>query len=136
MIDNSTRRLLFVIVFGSFASACLAQQRDYPIRPVPAHHVHFADVFWSPRLENNRTATIPVSFQMCEETGRIENFRVAAGTSDKPWIGEFGFNDSDVYKVMEGASYSLMTHPDPKLAAYLDELIGHHGRRSGRRRLP
>lgn len=96
---------------------------DYPIRPVAAHHVRFTDVFWQPRLEVNRTATIPTSFQLCEETGRIENFRVAAGISDKKWTGHFGFNDSDVSKIIEGALYSLMTHPDQKLAAYVDSLI-------------
>jgi DUF1680 family protein len=112
--------------FAAFlcATTCPAQQHDYPIRPVPAHQVHFADAFWSPRLETNRTATIPVSLQLCEDTGRVENFRVAAGKSNKSWTGEFGFNDSDVYKVLEGASYSLMTRPDPKLDAYVDRLIG------------
>jgi DUF1680 family protein len=100
-------------------------ERDYPIRPVPAHQVRFRDAFWQPRLEANRTATIPLSFQMCEETGRIENFKVAAGTSDKKWTGKFGFNDSDVFKILEGAAYSLMTHPDARLESYVDELIGH-----------
>ncbi len=76
------------------------------------------------RLEINRTATIPISFQMCEETGRIENFKVAARLSDAKWTGMAGFNDSDVYKVMEGAAYSLMIHPDDKLAAYLNRLAG------------
>ena len=51
-------------------------------RPVPAHEVQFNDAFWSPRLEVNRTATIPLSFQMCEETGRIEKFKVAGGLSE------------------------------------------------------
>lgn len=97
--------------------------RDYPIRPVPAHLVHFTDAFWWPRLEVNRTATIPVSFQMCEETGRIENFKVAGKVSNAKWTGMAGFNDSDVYKVMEGAAYSLMTHPDAKLAAYLNQVV-------------
>jgi DUF1680 family protein len=98
--------------------------RDYPIHPVPARQVRFADMFWAPRLEVNRTATIPFSFQRCEETGRIENFKVAAHQSDAKWTGMAGFNDSDVYKVMEGAADSLMTHPDAKLAAYLDRLVG------------
>ncbi len=99
-------------------------KRDYPIHPVPVQNVHFSDVFWSPRIEINRTATIPVSFQMCEETGRIENFKVAAHLSDAKWTGMAGFNDSDVYKVMEGAARSLMIHPDDKLAAYLNQLVG------------
>jgi len=106
-----------VVGFGAEAS-------DYPIRPVPAHHVQYNDSFWQPRLEVNRTVTIPYSFQACEETGRIENFEVAAGLSDKQWTGRFGFNDSDVSKIIEGASYSLMTHPDSTLQAYVDKLIG------------
>jgi hypothetical protein len=101
-----------------------AQTPDYPIKPVAARDVQFTDGFWQPRLETNRATTIPVSFQMCEDTGRIENFRVAAGRSDKKWVGKFGFDDSDVSKIAEGASYSLMTYPDPKLAAYLGDLIG------------
>jgi DUF1680 family protein len=105
--------------------AAVELTRDYPIRPVPAHQVRFTDAFWWPRLEVNRTATIPVSFQMCEETGRIENFKVAAGLSGKKWTGKFGFNDSDVSKVLEGAAYSLMTHPDANLQSYADELIGY-----------
>jgi DUF1680 family protein len=101
-----------------------AETSDYPIRPVAAHRVQFHDDFWRPRLEVNRTVTIPYSLVMCEETGRVENYRVAAGTSEKKWTGRFGFNDSDLSKIIEGAAYALMTHPDPKLAAYVDELIG------------
>jgi DUF1680 family protein len=98
---------------------------DYPIRPVPAHEVRFTDAFWAPRIEVNRTATIPFSFQMCEETGRIENFKVAGGLSGGKWMGLAGYNDSDVFKIMEGAAYSLMTHRDEKLSSYLSELIAH-----------
>ena len=100
-------------------------ERDYPIHPVPAHEVRFQDAFWAPRIETNRTATIPLSFQMCEDTHRIENFKVAGGLSNKNWEGMFGFNDSDVFKVMEGAAYSLMTRKDEKAAAYLNEVLGY-----------
>lgn len=114
----------------AFSMLCIAQQlhaqsADYPIRPVPAHQVQISDAFWWPRLEINRTVTIPFSFQMCEETGRIENFKVAAGMSDQKWTGRFGFNDSDVSKIIEGASYSLMTHPDPRLESYVDGIISY-----------
>lgn len=105
------------------ASVSNAQSLDYPIRPVPAHEVRFSDAYWQPRLEINRTVTIPFSLRMCEETGRIENFRVAAGLSDKKWTGRFGFNDSDISKTVEGAAYSLMTHPDPKLQSLVDKLL-------------
>jgi DUF1680 family protein len=111
------------IVTSPLRSVARGETADYPIRPVAAHQVQFEDGFWWPRLEVNRTATIPYSFQTCEETGRIENFKVAAGTSDKKWTGHFGFNDSDLSKIIEGASYSLMTHPDPALSQYVDEVI-------------
>jgi DUF1680 family protein len=96
---------------------------DYPIHAVSARNVQLNDLFWSPRLETNRSVTIPLSLQMCEETGRIENFKVAAATSSAKWTGMFGFNDSDVYKVMEGASYSLAMHSDTKLSENLSRLV-------------
>ncbi len=113
-----------LVLWNASSGIAVEPAHDYPIRPVPARHVQFRDTFWWPRLEVNRTATVPVSFQMCEETGRIENFKIAGGISKAKWTGMAGFNDSDVYKVMEGAAYSLMTHPDPKLAAYLNQLVG------------
>lgn len=120
-------RVIETAIVGAMVSGacCAAEMNEYPIRPLAAHHVKVNDAFWRPRIEVNRTATIPYSFQMCEETGRIENFKVAAGTSDKKWTGRFGFNDSDLSKIIEGAAYSLMTHPDAKLARYVDELIGY-----------
>ena len=90
--------------------------------------VNFSDVtiqseFWSPRLETNRTVSIPHNLDTCEETGRIDNFRHNAGVPAKaPFRGHI-FHDSDVFKVLEGVAYSLHTHPDPELAARLDEII-------------
>src|SRR5499433_3123495 len=52
--------------------------RDYPVKPVPFTAVHFNDVFWAPRIEINRTVTIPFAFEKCEETGRVRNFLQAA----------------------------------------------------------
>ncbi|RME59739.1 MAG: glycoside hydrolase family 127 protein, partial [Caldilineae bacterium] len=80
------------------------------------------DPFWTPRLEINRTVTLPYNFRKCEETGRIDNFLKAAGRLPGPHVGRF-YNDSDVFKVMEGAAYTLATHPDPNLDAYMDDLI-------------
>jgi DUF1680 family protein len=89
---------------------------------VPLTDVKLSDGFWAPRLETNRNVTIPHNFKMCEETGRIANFVRAAKLEQGPHQGIF-FNDSDVYKVIEAASYSLATHPDPKLDAYVDDVI-------------
>ncbi len=95
---------------------------DYPITPVAFTAVTFDDGFWLPRLTTNREVTIPYDFRKCEETGRIDNFAKAAGLMAGPHEGIF-FNDSDVFKVVEGAAGSLSLHPDPELDAYLDDLI-------------
>jgi DUF1680 family protein len=93
-----------------------------PLSPVPFTAVKFRDEFWAPRIETNRTVTIPHDFAMCEKTGRIANFARAAGRESGEFQGRY-YDDSDVYKIIEGAAYSLATHPDPKLDAYLDRLI-------------
>ncbi len=95
---------------------------DYPITPIPFTEVCFTDRFWLPRLETNRQVTIPYDFEKCEETGRIDNFANAASLMEGPHKGLF-YNDSDVFKVVEGAAYSLSLHPDPELEGYLDDLI-------------
>jgi DUF1680 family protein len=95
---------------------------DYTITPAPFTAITFADAFWRPRLETNRRVTLPFNFRKCEETGRIDNFAKAAGQKEGPHEGIF-FNDSDVFKVVEGAAYSLASVPDPEMDVYLDNLI-------------
>jgi uncharacterized protein len=102
--------------------------RDYPVQPVPFTDVHLADGFWAPKIETNRTATIPAAFDQCEITGRVDNFiRAATALRGEPQASTkapgYPFDDSDLYKVIEGASYALAVHPDPKLDAYVDSLI-------------
>jgi DUF1680 family protein len=103
-------------------------QRDYPVKPVPFTAVHVNDAFWAPRIETNRKVTIPFAFQKDEETGRVDNFiRAAQALRGEPFANHkppgYPFDDTDVYKVIEGASYTLSVYPDPKLAAYVDGLI-------------
>jgi len=99
-----------------------AQNLDYPIRPVPFTHVKLTDGFWAPRLETNRTVSVPYALRMNEETGRVDNFRKAARLMTGPHKGR-RFNDSDVYKAMEAAAYTLRLHPDAALEKTLDDLI-------------
>jgi DUF1680 family protein len=99
-----------------------AQKQDYPIQPVPFTSVKLTDHFWSSKIETNRTATIPASFARCESTGRVKNFEMAAEHKGK-FCTTYPFDDTDIYKTIEGASYSLAVHPDPKLSAYVDSLI-------------
>jgi uncharacterized protein len=97
-------------------------RRDYPVRPVPFTRVQVTDAFWAPRIEVNRVVTIPSIFKKCEETGRIDNFAIAGGLMKGKYGGE-RYNDTDVYKTLEGAAYSLAVHPDPELDRYLDSVI-------------
>jgi len=115
----------FAIGLMTLAAAELQGAADYPYQPVPFTKVQFTDGFWQPRIETNLTVTIPYAFEQCEKTHRIDNFKIAGKLMEGRWEGEFGFNDSDVYKIIEGASYGLMVRPDPKMDAYLDELIGY-----------
>jgi DUF1680 family protein len=96
---------------------------DYPIQPVPFTSVKLTDDFWAPRIRRNATVTIPIAFSYCESSGRVKNFEIAGGLDTGSFKTIYPFDDSDVYKIIEGASYSLQTYPDPKLDAYLDTLI-------------
>ena len=104
-------------------SVCVkAQQKDYSIQAVNFTKVKLADKFWLPRIQTNHTVTIPASFARCESTGRVKNFEMAAKRSGK--FGTiFPFDDTDIYKTIEGASFSLSLFPDKKLEAYIDTLI-------------
>jgi DUF1680 family protein len=98
------------------------------VKPVPFTSVHLNDVFWAPRIETNRRVTIPFAFQQCELSGRVDNFiRAATALRGETLTNKksppYPFDDTDPYKVIEGASYTLSVHPDPKLDAYVDSLI-------------
>ncbi len=93
------------------------------IKEVPFTAVHFTDNFWLPRMEINRTVSIPSAFRQCEKNGRFDNFALAGGLIKGEHQGDFSFDDTDPYKIIEGASYSLAVHYDPKLDAYLDSVI-------------
>ena len=95
----------------------------YPIDPVPFTSVKVTDNFWGQRLKASRETTIPLAFSKCEETGRYENFVKAAHPSDTITVGGLSFDDTDVYKTIEGASYLLQTYPDPRLEAYIDSVL-------------
>jgi len=122
-----------VLIVVLLSGQCVwAQNRDYPVKPVPFTAVHVNDEFWAPRIEINRTVTIPFAFKKDEETGRVDNFiRAAKALRGEPFENHkyppYPFDDTDVYKVIEGASYTLSVHPDPQLEAYTDDLISKIG---------
>ena len=124
------RVLLSISLIFLVFTACKKSgtQKDYPFQPINFTEVHITDQFWAPRMETNQKITIPYAFQQCEETGRIKNFEEAVSVrTGQAETGKFcsvyPFDDSDVFKVIEGASYSLRVHPDPELDQYLDDLI-------------
>lgn len=103
----------------TFVAACLAlsvcAQKNghtgYPITPVPFTAVKVNDAFWGQRLKASREVTIPLAFSKCEETGRYKNFEMAANPGPHNKVTGFSFDDTDVYKTIEGASYLLQTYP-------------------------
>lgn len=120
------RKQLLPFFAGSLLAGSVPAQvkNDYPIQPVAFNQVHVTDNFWSPRIKVNADVTIPYVLEQCKKTGRIDNFLKAAGkipAGDK--LTSFTFDDTDLYKVIEGASYSLQTKADPQLQRYLDTLI-------------
>lgn len=116
------RHILFLLI-GSLFSTPLVAQNYYPINPVPFTQVKVTDNFWGKRLQASRDVTIPLAFSKCEETGRYENFIKAAHPSEEYKVGGFPFDDTDVYKTIEGASYSMQTYPDKKLDRYIDSIL-------------
>jgi DUF1680 family protein len=123
----------FRVVLLSLLSAAPLAAADYPVQPVPFTSVHITGGFWQQRQEINRTVTVPFALKQCEETGRVRNFDLAAETMRRRAAGEktfqntpptqFPFDDSDVYKAIEGAAYALSMQPDPALAQQLDGII-------------
>lgn len=100
---------------------------SYPIGPVPFTSVHVNDNFWAPRIRTNHEVTIPIAIQKCRETGRIKNFKIAGKIEKGSFCSLYPFDDSDIYKIIEGASFTLQTTPDPNLSLSIDTLIYYIG---------
>lgn len=99
------------------------QQKDYPIQPVAFTKVHVHDNFWQPKMEVNANVTIPYVIAQCKANGRMDNFLRAGKKLSGDKMSEFPFDDTDVYKAIEGASYAIQNKKNPKLEAYIDTLV-------------
>ena len=107
-------------------TSCSRRVNEYAnsaVKDVPFTSVHLNDDFWTPRIETNRTVSIPSAFRECEKNGRFDNFALAAGLIKGEHKGDFSFDDTDPYKIIEGASYSLAVSYDAHLDHYLDSVI-------------
>ncbi|MBP5340346.1 MAG: glycoside hydrolase family 127 protein [Prevotella sp.] len=126
------RAILLAVCALTATTALAAGQKkagQATIVEVPFTQVHVSDRFWAPRIEVNRTVSIPSAFRECEKAGRFDNFALAAKNNGRMETtvtehrGDFSFDDTDPYKVIEGASYSLAVHYDRRLDQYLDSVI-------------
>ncbi len=115
--------LAWMILLSLSLPAQMTASTDYLIQPVPFTEVHLTDDFWRPRLETNASVTIPYILQKCREQGRINNFLMAAGKGKGTKLTDFPFDDTDLYKLLEGASYSLQEKYDAGLDRQMDTLI-------------
>lgn len=95
-----------------------AKLTDFTIK-----QVNITDRFWSPRIETNHKQTLEAVYKKIRDTGAIQNFAIAAGKTKGEHQGPF-WADSDVYKWLEGASYTLALTTDPALETRVDEIIG------------
>jgi DUF1680 family protein len=98
------------------------RQKDYPIEPVAFTDVRIEDEFWGPRLEMNRKVSIPYAFKQIEEMGIVDNFAIAGGSKKGGYKGGRQYHDSEFFKVIEGASYTLRLEPDAELERYVAKL--------------
>lgn len=105
------------------SSTSSPSSHDYPIQPVSFTSVKLADDFWAPRIRINQDVTIPIALKHCYSTGRVDNFKKAGGLMDGYFDTQFTFDDTDIYKILEGASYSIQMFPNKELEARMDTLI-------------
>ncbi len=132
MRKNVTRAAILAAVFAALSVSCSrTPAADYPVKPVPFTDVRLNDVFWAPRLETNRAVTIPHNLEQNKTTGRVKNFELAAaalgGAKDGKFATHYPFDDSDVYKVIEAAAYTLAIRSDPAVEAEIDALVAKIG---------
>ncbi|GGB06382.1 glycoside hydrolase family 127 protein [Mucilaginibacter rubeus] len=123
MINKQKAVVVLALSWAALTSPVLAQQKDYPIQPVAFTSVHVNDNFWQPKMEVNATVTIPYVLAQCKANGRMDNFLRAAKKLDGDKLSEFPFDDTDVYKAIEGASYSMQNKRNPQLDKSIDSLI-------------
>ena len=127
-ILNYKKYSLYLMVLLSFSGKTIAQNKEtknsgYIITPVNIQNVKLTDAFWLPIIKKVQEKTIEYAIHKCEEEGRLDNFLIAGGKMKGEVKGQMPFDDTDVYKIIEGASNTLISEPNPKLEKLLDSLI-------------
>lgn len=114
---------LLVLLFIVACTKAQTKYNDYPIKAINIKNVVLTDSFWLPKIKVIQDTTIPYAFDKCSKEGRMESFLIAGGMKKGTVRGKMPWDDSDLYKIIEGASYSLISNPNPVLHAYLDSII-------------
>lgn len=123
-MNSAYTKGILILGLTAITGSVVAQKKaDYPIQPVAFTQVKLNDIFWEPKIKVNADVSIPYTLEQCKKTGRIDNFLKAAGKLPADSYTQFTFDDTDLYKVIEGASYSLQVKNNPELAKYMDTLI-------------
>ena len=118
------KKIILVFILSSiFFAQDKAEYFDYPISTVNIQNVKLTDNFWLPKIKVVQDSTIHYAFNKCDEEGRMKNFLIAGGLLNDTTQGKMPFDDTDLYKIIEGASYSLISQPNPELCAYIDSII-------------
>ena len=122
------KNLFFLILIAGLVSCQPASKKyfDYPVSQVNLNNVELTDAFWLPKIQTVQKKTIRYAFDKCDSEGRFENFITAGKVikgSEGQTRGFMPFDDTDVYKTIEGAAYSLISAPDSALEHYLDSII-------------
>jgi uncharacterized protein len=113
-----------VVAFLVLIAGCQSEQKfQESLEAVPFTQVKVTDKFWAPRIKTNHEVTIPIAIEQSTITGRIKNFEIAGGMAEGQFCSSYPFDDTDIYKIIEAASYSMQTFPDKDLDAKLDSLI-------------
>ncbi|NQU85138.1 MAG: glycoside hydrolase family 127 protein [Mariniphaga sp.] len=116
--------ILLFFVLGFFSCQINHKEsNEYLITPKSFTEVQVTDNFWAKRIKTNHEVTIPIAIQKSRETGRIKNFEIAGGLTEGEFCSPYPFDDSDIFKIIEGAAYSLQMFPDKKMEATIDSLI-------------
>lgn len=97
------------------------------IQTIPAIRVRGG--FWRQKADVVANEMVPYQWLAlndlipgAEPSHAVENFRIAAGEVQGSYAGNV-WQDSDVAKWLEAASYVLADHEDPELEAHVDEAI-------------
>ena len=119
------KQIILLVIIPLLLQSCRQQpkHKDYPISMIDIKNVELTDSFWLPKIKTVQNTTIKYGLEKCVNEGRLDNFLIAGKKKKGKVNGKMPFDDTDVYKIIEGASYSLISAPNKALEDYLDSVI-------------